>query len=247
MGIKKEQGFRKSSLSGKYSYVDVLILLGLRGSCNILSKMLHDKGTITTSQEGLMEEKTMSTAIPIRDAQQVRALQAHFLENGNYRNGTLVIIAIHTALRISDILSLRVWDVYDIKTHRALDTLTLIEQKTGKSKSIALHSNVREALELQLATATDPNAPLIINERTGKAISRVQAYRIIRGAAEAVEIPHRVCCHSLRKTFGYHAWKKGTPSVVLMDIFNHSSYSTTKRYLGITQDDKNSVYLNLDI
>ena len=42
----------------------------------------------------------------------------------------------------------------------------------------------------------------------------------------------------MRKTFGYYAWKYGTPPAVLMDIYNHSSYEITKRYLGIKQDDK---------
>ncbi|MGN0482941.1 MAG: integrase, partial [Lachnospiraceae bacterium] len=46
--------------------------------------------------------------------------------------------------------------------------------------------------------------------------------------------------------FGYHAWKKGTPPALLMDIYNHSSYSITKRYLGIDQDERDSVYTDMD-
>jgi integrase len=44
-----------------------------------------------------------------------------------------------------------------------------------------------------------------------RAISRVQAHRVIAQAAEALEFQTRVSCHSLRKTFGYHAWKSGQP------------------------------------
>ena len=78
-------------------------------------------------------------------------------------------------------------------------------------------------------------------------MSRYQAYRIIRKAAESVGLPEHVSCHSLRKTFGYHAWKQGTPPALLMSIYNHSSYRITKRYLCIEQDDKDKVFCNINL
>jgi hypothetical protein len=32
-----------------------------------------------------------------------------------------------------------------------------------------------------------------------------------------------------------------------MEIYNHTSFAVTRRYLGISQDDKDKVYLGLDI
>ena len=91
------------------------------------------------------------------------------------------------------------------------------------------------------------NTPYSKTKKSGKPISRVQAYRIIRVASEAVDLDIPASCHSLRKTFGYHAWKDGVSPAVIMEIYNHSSLSVTRRYLGVTQDDKNEVYLGLVI
>ena len=82
-------------------------------------------------------------------------------------------------------------------------------------------------------------------KQEAKPICRSQAWRIIKAAAVAVKAVGRISCHSLRKTFGYFAWKAGVQPVMLMDLFNHSSFEITKRYLGITQEDRDAVYLNV--
>ncbi len=79
------------------------------------------------------------------------------------------------------------------------------------------------------------------------ALSRSQAFRIIKHAADILNLENGISCHSMRKTFGYYAWKCGTPPAILMDIYNHSSYEITKRYLGIKQDDKDSVFLKVNL
>ena len=53
--------------------------------------------------------------------------------------------------------------------------------------------------------------------------------------------------HTLRKTFGYWAYKQGIDIILLMKIFNHSSPSITLRYIGITQEDINNVYISLNL
>ena len=186
----------------------------------------------------------MKLTQPIRNKAHVQALLNFYHDRGHLRNYLLLCLGVYTALRISDILSLTTDHVYDFKKRKVRTSITIVEKKTGKHKSLALHKTVITALALGLATAK-PGQALIRNTRTNKALSRVQAWRIIRAAAESLKLPQSVSCHSLRKTFGYHAWKDGTPPVVIMEIYNHSSLKITKCYLGVSQDDKDAVYVGL--
>ena len=74
---------------------------------------------------------------------------------------------------------------------------------------------------------------------------RTQAWRVVKDAAKAVGTVGRIACHSLGKTLGYHAWKTGVQAVLLLDIYNHSSFDVTRRYLDIAQDDRDEVYFGL--
>ena len=186
----------------------------------------------------------MKRTEPIRSARKLKEFLSYYKKQGEYRNHVLVNLGVYTALRISDILKLRTNDVYDFKRRKIKDIISIKEQKTGKFKQVALHPKAIEALAVFFHHAA-PNSPLIMNGNTFLPISRQHAYRIIDEAAKAVNVPHRVSCHSLRKTFGYHSWQNGTSPVVLMAIFNHSSYEVTKRYLGVEQDDQNKAYRGL--
>ena len=187
----------------------------------------------------------MATTEPIRNKRQIRQLAEYYRNRGQIRNYVLIVLGVHTALRISDLLRLRWDDVYDFENHRVRTNVTITEKKTRKIKTFALNKEVTRALTMFAKQNSRKEMFLIENPQTKRAISRIQAYRIIRAAAETLQFQNRVSCHSLRKTFGYHAWKSGVSPAVLMEIYNHSSLNVTRRYLGVTQDDKNAVYMGL--
>ena len=187
----------------------------------------------------------MAITQPIRNKKQVRQLADYFLKKRQLRNYVLLILGVHTALRISDLLRLRWEDVYDFENNCVRASIDIVETKTRKPKTIALNKSLIDALKVFSVRAA-PGRFLIENTLTQKAISRIQAYRIIRAAAEKLGFRNRVSCHSLRKCLGYHAWKKGVSPAVIMEIYNHSSLAVTRRYLGVTQDDKDAVYLELE-
>ena len=79
----------------------------------------------------------MKTTEPIRDKAQVQALLNYYLKRGELRNYLLICLCLHTALRISDVLNLSTADVYDFQSRRVKDSITIVEKKTRKSKTIA--------------------------------------------------------------------------------------------------------------
>jgi integrase len=192
----------------------------------------------------------MAATEPIRNKSDIRKLTNYYLKKGLLRNHLLVVMGLHTALRISDLLRLRFCDVTE-EDGSFKACLTLTEKKTGKVKTIALHQDALRALRLyadRLGKSFSRGDFIFASpKKPGTAICRTTAWRIVRAAARALAIAGTIACHSLRKTFGYHAWKGGASPVVLMDIFNHASYATTRRYLGVSQDDRNKIYLGMSL
>ena len=192
----------------------------------------------------------MGTTQPIREKEELRKFMEYYQNvHPAARNYALIVFGLHTALRISDILQMHWKDVYDFETNKYHNHLFIREKKTGKSTVIALNTHVTVALAQLKEERTDVSAADYIftkNTDYTTPLSRSQAFRIVKRAAEESIHEEHISCHSLRKTFGYHAWKQGTPPALLMDIYNHSSYRITKKYLGIEQDERDSVFMHME-
>lgn len=193
----------------------------------------------------------MNITQPIRSTQKLMKFKEFYkTEEPNTRNLGILILGLNTALRINDVLHITWKKVFDFDTGLLKDHLDIQERKTGKYNCICLNNDSLEILSIlyQERTAVSPD-DFLFQSRNGDnhPLSRSQAFRIIKRAAAYAGYTEHISCHSLRKTFGYHAWKQGVPPAVLMNIYNHSSYQITKRYLGIEQDDKDSVFLNVKL
>lgn len=190
----------------------------------------------------------MNTVEPIREEKKIRAMKA-ILKNESIRNYMLFTLGINTGLRISDLLKLRIQDVVTEK-EKVKDSICIREKKTGKEKIFVINKTAKESITeyLNSLNSFDPSWYLFKSKK-GKnaAISRVQAYDILNAAAQMIGIKDKIGCHTLRKTFGYHARMRGTPIEKLQKIFNHSAPSITMRYIGITQDELDDVYLDLNL
>ncbi len=193
----------------------------------------------------------MSTTQPIKKVEEIHKLRQFFFDKGEIRNYALVTLGINTALRISDLLRIAWKDVWNFETQCFKEHIIIVEQKTGKTANIYLNCQCLECLCKLKHSLKDNIKPeeYVFKSRNGSNnhIGRNRAYVIIKSACQDLGYEGNLSCHSLRKTFGYHAWKQGNSPAIIMSIYNHSSMEITKRYLSIEQDDKDAVYKNIKL
>ncbi|MFJ7993605.1 tyrosine-type recombinase/integrase [Peribacillus frigoritolerans] len=179
----------------------------------------------------------MNVVQPIRDKVLLQEMK-DFLKKNNERNYILFLLGIHTGLRISDILRLRVRDVlgWDI---------VLKEKKTDKHKEVKMSNELKRAIRSYVKDK--PKSEFLIKSRNGKnkPITRGMAYVILSQLAEEFGI-ERIGTHSLRKTYGYNHYKKFNDVVALQQILNHTDQRETLIYIGIKQDELNKMQGKID-
>ena len=150
--------------------------------------------------------------------------------------GLYIIMAINTGLRVSDLLSLKFDNVSG-------ETLKLNEQKTGKHRTIKLNDNIKKAL-----TSFDRERKddfLFTSQKNG-VFATQSLNRILKDVFKKEAKTLNISSHSLRKSFGRKVYENNGESekalTYLSELFNHSSLSITRIYLGIRQEELNDIY-----
>ena len=180
------------------------------------------------------------TVEPIRDKKKIRQMFT-YLNGKNPKYGLLFKFGLNTGLRISDILPIKVSDIFNtngcFKNH-----LILKEKKTGKEKKIKLNNALRTCIQSYIKNEKLSLDSYLFHSQKGGHIGRVQAYRVLKEAADTIGIEN-FGTHSLRKTWGYWTYKVSRYNIgLIMDTFNHSSTKITLRYIGVNQDQKDELY-----
>ena len=164
-------------------------------------------------------------------------------KDGNYKMSLLIALGCFTGLRISDILSLR-WN-------QILDTeeFTIIEHKTKKKRTIRVNLQLKKHIRdcYEHIQPVGINAPILISQK-GTVFSIQRINEVLKEIKRKYRLQiGNFSCHSLRKTFGRQVYNMNSDSselalVKLMELFNHSSVSITKRYLGLRQEELLNTY-----
>ena len=159
-------------------------------------------------------------------------------KDNNYKMSLLVALGCFTGLRISDILALR-WNQI-----LGVSEFTIIEKKTGKKRTLRLNPQLQKHIQecYEHIQPIGVKAPILVSQKgTIFTIQRINV--ILKEIKKKYGLKVKnFSCHSLRKTFGRQVFNMNSEKsefalVKLMELFNHSSVSITKRYLGLRQEE----------
>jgi len=161
----------------------------------------------------------------------------------NYKMSLLVSLGCFFGLRISDILSLRWEQIYN------LDEFTLVEQKTKKNRTIKINAQLKQHIK----DCYQKIKPLTLDEfiftsQKGSVYSIQRINVILKDLKTKYNLKIKnFSSHSLRKCFGREIFNRSAENaelaiVKLSQLFNHSNPAITRRYLGISQKELMETY-----
>jgi len=184
------------------------------------------------------------TTQPIRSRRKINELFT-YLRGKNYRDFMIAKVQFNTARRISDIVGLRVSDFVDADG-KLRDYITIVEKKTKKEAKIAINQALETALRDYIKSMDLQYEDYLFPSRKGvnRPLSITQVHRIFQEAGGALGIED-FGTHSLRKSWGYFCYKETRNIALIMDAYNHSSEKITLKYIGINQEAKDVLYMNI--
>lgn len=148
-----------------------------------------------------------------------------------------------TACRASDVLKFKWNDVLK-------KSCVITEQKTGKTRRIAFNPSVQKKIQelYKLMGSPEKDSYVFATDRSAcEPVSIQYVNRQLKKFKYKYKLPiDHFSSHTFRKTFGRYVYDKSNHSaeslLLLNKILNHSNIQVTKTYIGITQDEINSIY-----
>ena len=171
------------------------------------------------------------------------------------RNKMMILVGMNLGIRASDLCGLK-YSFFMNHDGTFKDFYTLQPKKTRKTgKFVKLYFNqvVKKAITdyIEEYPVFDMDDYLFKSRQGNGPIVERTLWRIVVEVAAEAGLESNYGSHSLRKTFGYWVWHnaedKNKALVTLQVIFNHSSTTTTARYIGLTDGEMSDVFNSLDL
>lgn len=163
------------------------------------------------------------------------------------RDRALFGVCLYAAARINEACTLLRGDVIGIRGVR--DILVIRSHNTkGKqsTREIQVHPQLKEYLEEHHKSDPWHTRPHLFPGRHGRgSIHKASADKILRDACYRLEI-EGVSTHSFRRTALTRMSDAGVPLRHIQAISGHKTLSALERYLGVTEQQKQSAIATLD-
>lgn len=158
------------------------------------------------------------------------------------RNRSLFMLGVSVGGRISELLALKVNDVWQ-NGKPVTDLLFDLNIVKGREMSRAVPVNIdgREAIEdlitwqTELYGNTDPTRSLFTsrNGQGSQRMTRKAAYDVLKDAFEGAGLNGKLGTHSLRKSYAQRLYDQTNDIYAVQEMLGHKSVITTQRYLGV--------------
>lgn len=133
------------------------------------------------------------------------------------RNALVMRTALHTGLRIGDVLALR--------TEQLGLRFWVTESKTGKRRQVGLPEPLLSDIKKQAGGEW-----AFENPRTGRPQTRQAVWKDVKRAARALRLPQNIGPHSARKVYAVELLSKYGDIARVKRALNHSSEAITLIY-----------------
>lgn len=162
----------------------------------------------------------------------------------DYKFALLIATGSYIGLRISDLLQLKWEQVLN------QDYFTITEKKTRKTRKVTINPELQDILtRLYKALGAEQGQYMFINRFGDKPFSIQYVNAKLKEIFTKYSIKGQYSSHFMRKTLGRRVWEMNKYSdqalLLLSQLFNHSSVSTTKIYLGIREQEISNLYLSV--
>ena len=163
---------------------------------------------------------------------------------GKVRNVALVTVLFHTAIRVSELVSLRL-DQVDLSNRLLLD----VRVKGDRHSSVAFNDVVAEALERYLAVRSEfrhaASSPALFLSQRGHQLSVRAVQELAAKLGEDAGMSRSVTPHLLRHSSVTQLVELGTPMRVVQEIRGHASIRTAERYAHVSQGQRRNALTRL--
>lgn len=166
--------------------------------------------------------------------------------DGDYIMSLFIGCGCFFGLRCSDLRSLK-WSMLNN------ETFTLVEQKTGKKRTIKINPNFAKHIsdcKTALKVKNDDDYCFLSQKGSVISIQRINVRLKEIKFKYRINIEH-FSTHSLRKTFGRKVVEMAGENaemalIKLSELFQHSSLKITRTYLGLRKEQLMQCYTMLD-